>query len=119
MSDNNMEIGIDCVDISRFEDSNYLIKNLKKIFTEKEISYCQKKENTAQHYAARFAAKEAVIKALSEYQIKPYYNQIEILNNKDGKPIVNILNENNKFDIKVSLSHSRTTAVAIALISIK
>ena len=94
-----------------------LNNNLHRIFTEKEISYCEKMENPAQHYAVRFAGKEAVKKALTDYKMDVNLNQIEILNNINGKPFVNILNESkNILEIKVSLSHSKTTAIALAII---
>ena len=116
-----MEIGVDCVDISRFDKSGMLFSNnLKRVFTEKEISYCEKKENPAQHYAVRFAGKEAVKKALSNYKIELSLSQIEILNGIDGIPFVNILNDNtNGLEIKISLSHSKTIAVAFAVINNK
>ena len=113
-----MEIGIDCVDISRFNQNISSKKNiLRRIFTENEIQYCEKKEKTPQHYSARFAGKEAIVKAFSCYDIRISLNKIEILNNKQGIPFANILeNRLSNFDVKISLSHSRETAVAVAII---
>lgn len=114
-----MEIGIDCVNISRFDDK--LLSNnkfLEKVFTKNEILYCKKKAKPSQHFAVRFAGKEAVIKALSHYAVKVPFNQIEILNDEGGIPSVRILNDNlNHFDIKISLSHSIEIAMAVALVS--
>ena len=114
----NMEIGIDCIDITRFDDEKVFTKrNLTRIFTEKEIDFCQKMQYPAQHYAVRFAGKEAVQKALTEYHIDLSLNQIEILNKKNGKPFVQIGDDKIKnLMIKISLSHSKTTAIAVALI---
>ncbi len=113
-----MEIGIDCVDIQRFnKDIISKGKNLNKIFTENEILYCEKKVNKPQHYAARFAGKEAVIKAFSCYGIEILMNQIEILNKKNRTPFVKILDEKIKdHNIKISLSHSNKIAMAVALV---
>ena len=103
----SLEIGIDCVDFSEFKKDVYSNDNIiKKVFTDNEISYCEKKLNACQHFAVRFAAKEAVVKAFSCYNIKVLLNQIEILNEKNGIPFVKILNNNvGKYDIKISLSH--------------
>ena len=114
-----MEIGIDCVNISRFDDK--LLSNnkfLEKVFTKTEILYCKKKAKPSQHFAVRFAGKEAVIKALSHYDVNVPFNQIEISNDERGIPSVRILNGNlNHFDIKISLSHSIEIAIAVALVS--
>jgi len=113
-----LEIGIDCVDLSRFNKDVVSKRNiLKKIFTEQEIQYCEKKAHSYQHYAVRFAGKEAVIKAFSCYGIKLLLKQIEIVNKKNGIPFVKILDDKSSdFDIKISLSHSEETAVAVALV---
>ena len=113
-----MEIGIDCVDISRFNEDIVSKKNiLKKIFTEREIEYCEKKVKTSQHYALRFAGKEAVVKAFSCFGIEISLNQIEILNKKNGIPFVKILDDKlSNFNIKISLSHSGEIAVAVAIV---
>lgn len=114
-----MEVGIDCIDISRFEESSLLMKrNLKRMFTEKEITYCQNKEHPSQHYAVRFAAKEAIQKAFTNYNVKIPLNDIEIVHQKNGIPYAQINHESaDDYIIKISLSHSKTTAVSIAIIS--
>ena len=114
-----MEIGIDCVEISRFNKDVISKKNiLKKIFTENEIRYCEKKVKTSQHYAVRYAGKEAIVKAFSSYKLKISMNQIEILNKKNGIPFVKILDDKlNNFNIKISLSHSRKIAIAVVIVT--
>lgn len=116
-----MEIGVDCVDIDRFKKENLSSEALlKKIFTENEIHYCEEKPKPSQHYAARFAGKEAVIKALYHYKIRIPSKKIEILNDDQGIPFVRILDGNlNYFDVKISLSHSEEIAIAIAIVSKK
>jgi phosphopantetheine--protein transferase-like protein len=113
-----LEIGIDIIDISRFD--RYIISRrniLEKIFTRMEIQYCEKKLHAAQHYSVRFAGKEAVVKAFLCYGIRIPLNKIEILNKKNGSPFVTILDKNvDNFEIKISLSHSDKTAVAVAVV---
>ena len=113
-----MEIGIDIIDISRFHQDILSKRNiLKKIFTEKEIQYCEKKLHADQHYSVRFAGKEAVVKAFLCYGIRIPLNKIEILNKNNGAPFVTILDKNvDNFEIKISLSHSETTVAAVAVI---
>ena len=62
--------GTDIIEINRIKQNieKYGDKFLKRIFTKKEIEYCEKRKNSKyQSYAVRFAAKEATYKALSEY----------------------------------------------------
>ena len=113
-----MEVGIDCVNISRFSKKILSKKNsINRIFTKNEIQYCEKKANPTEHYAVRFAGKEAVIKAFNCFNIKISLNQIEILNKKNGIPYVKILDDKIvDFDMKISLSHSTDIAVAVAIV---
>lgn len=109
-------IGIDIEDISRFKNKSEAFLN--RIFTKKELDYCFKNKNCASHLAARFCAKEAVIKALSKFsKTKLSYNQIEILNNEDKSPSVNLLVDDFKnLEILVSLSHEKDKAIAQIMI---
>jgi holo-[acyl-carrier protein] synthase len=91
---------------------------MKKIFTEKEIEYCENKLKSAQHFAARFAAKEAVVKALSGHGVKINLNKVEILNDEYGIPYVNLFYSNSRyFDIKISLTHSNELTIAFVIIN--
>lgn len=114
----SLGIGVDCEEISHFKKIN---KNfLKKVFTKKELDYCKSKPNPPQHLAVRFAGKEAVIKALNSINKKVFFNEIEILNDKNGVPYVKIINNkirSKRFKIKISLSHSKDNAVAFVLVS--
>lgn len=116
-----INIGVDIEDISRFKDKTEKnsVKFLKKIYTKKELDYCFKNKNSAQHLAARFCAKEAVIKAASKlFENKLKYSQIEILNDSKGCPYVNILNiENKNLKIELSLSHEKEKAIAFVIIT--
>jgi len=114
-----LEIGVDCVDITRFKD-DIVSKSriLEKIFTENEIRYCEDKMNSYQHYAVRFAGKESVIKAFAGYGIELSLRNIEILNTEQGVPYVNVLDEEIKgYDVKISLSHTYDIAVAFVIVS--
>jgi holo-[acyl-carrier protein] synthase len=112
-----MEIGVDCIEIKRFLQFEKDDHFLSKIFTEKEIDYCRGKKNSCQHYAAHFAGKEAIIKAISHFGIQLSPNQIEILNDATGIPYVNITAEHcGQYMVKISLSHSDEIALAFVII---
>jgi holo-[acyl-carrier protein] synthase len=105
-------IGIDIEEISRFSKKKF-DKNCnfyKKIFTAKEIEYCMNKKNPYQHFAVRFCAKEATIKALQNKKIG--LKQIEIVM-KNNIPSLVLPNEMN---VSVSLSHTKKYATAVVLI---
>lgn len=110
--------GTDIIEISRIKKAINSKKDrfLKKIYTENEINYCEKKNNSKyEHYAARFAAKEAIYKALNNLlEDKISWLDVEIVNNKTGKPEVVFLNKIDKdlYDIEISISHCREYAVA-------
>ena len=77
-----------------------------------------------QHYAARFSAKEAVFKAVSdelENKFQINWKDIEILNDEKGRPYVNILNNKiqNIGDIDISLSHCKEYAIANVVVIFK
>ena len=123
-------IGTDIVNIKRMEHSlkKYGIRFKNKIFSKSEISYCEKKKNSSAFYAKRFAAKEALSKALGT-GIRKGVNlkNIEISNNKQGKPsillkgkVANYLKKkvkNKKYDIYLSLSDDKPWAQATVIIS--
>ncbi len=108
------QIGIDLVEIERFNDVKGKKQFLKNIYTPKEIRDCEKKKNFIESMAARFAAKEAVKKTIKE---KIKFNQIEIINLKNGSPKVKILDLKlkNKYRSIISISHSNKFAEAICL----
>ncbi|MBN2101786.1 MAG: holo-ACP synthase [Candidatus Aenigmarchaeota archaeon] len=107
-------IGVDIEEISRFEKNLKNKKFLDKIFTKQELEYCFSKGRPAQHLAARFCAKEAVIKAIPR---KINYKDVEIKNN-GIVPEVKV-KSNDKFKILVSLTHSNSSAMAFVLLQIR
>ena len=114
-----IKTGIDIIEVSRIKNAIESSNNkfLERVFTEKEIEYCNSKGlNKYEHLAARFAAKEACLKAISDLLENKFdisWKEIEILNSKDGRPILNLYKEiKNIESIDVSLSHLKDYAVA-------
>ena len=114
--------GVDIVEISRIKNAAKKWKKsfLEKIFTEKELEYSNEKTSSYQHLAARFAAKEAVVKALgSGLTSRMEWKDIEVWNEASGKPNVRLGGEVKRIskdmgvkDIIISMSHTRTYAIA-------
>lgn len=112
--------GVDIIEIDRIKDSIESLgdKFLNKVFTINEIKYCEsKRQQKYQHYAARFASKEAVFKAIS-IDLKDKYSicwkDIEIVNDDQGRPIVSLIGIDIKAieNIDLSISHCKQYAVA-------
>ena len=113
--------GPDIIEIERIKESIENLENkfIKEIYTEKEIEYCERRRGAKyQHYAARFAAKEAIFKAISKLLNNKYeisWKNAEVLNDENGKPYVNFINTNiiEKIeDIDISISHCKDYAIA-------
>ncbi len=120
--------GTDIIEVARIKES---IENLgdtflNKIYTPFEIEHCNsKKQMKYQHFAARFAAKEAIFKAISDLLQEKYeitWTDVQIVNNKQGKPQVEFLNKKfctNIEQIDISLSHLKEYAIATCIIVAK
>ena len=123
-------IGTDIVNIKRLEKSlkknNTNFKN--RIFSKKEIQYCEKKKKSSSYYAKRFAAKEALSKALGTGIRKGInFKDIEIINNNYGKPTIKLRGstanflkkkiKNKKYSIYLSLSDDTPWAQATVIVS--
>tara|TARA_X000001036_G_scaffold404634_1_gene412050 strand:+ start:182 stop:541 length:360 start_codon:yes stop_codon:yes gene_type:complete len=112
-------VGTDIIEVSRIER---LIKEkgskfLNKIYTQNEIDYCESKgPNKYQHYAGRFAAKEAIIKAIGDKP--PNLKNIQISNHSNGIPYVHIIPDPAFLSpsLHISISHVKKYAVAFATI---
>jgi holo-[acyl-carrier protein] synthase len=114
-------IGVDLAKIERIDKAG---KNhsgfLERVFTERERDYCSKQKFAAQHYAARFAAKEAMLKAIGTgWSAGMKWTDIEVLHGEGGGPIVNIagrvkdlLDLRGVKQILLSYSHDGDYAVA-------
>ncbi|MGL5150181.1 MAG: holo-ACP synthase [Clostridium sp.] len=117
-------IGTDIIEIERVE--NAIKKNsrfIDKILTPNEKKQLDKKGFKVESIAGRFAAKEAISKALGTGFRGFSFNDIEIINNEVGKPIVILsdklketLNIKNNINIMLSISHNRNSAIAFAMI---
>jgi holo-[acyl-carrier protein] synthase len=96
---------------------------LNRVFTPGEIKYCQSRKQATQHFTARWAAKEAVLKALGVGWRKGIsWLDVEIRNQPGGKPLAavrggvkDLIEKLGVADIHVSISHCRTHATAIAV----
>ncbi|UCH11248.1 MAG: holo-ACP synthase [Fidelibacterota bacterium] len=113
-----MVVGTDLVEVGRIQEmiERWADRFLERIFTSEEISYCQRQVRPAQHFAGRFAAKEAVKKALySAGQTEPVlFKQIQVNRDQQGAPWVRLrgLSE----IPQVSISHTDRYAVATAIL---
>ena len=120
-----IKTGIDIIEIERVKQSIEETDGrfCERVYTEKEIEYCEsKKIQKYQHYAARFAAKEAVLKAISQLLESKFdieWKDIEIQNDENGRPYVNILKQGIHIDnIDISISHCKIYAVASVVVYI-
>ncbi|MCK5306852.1 MAG: holo-ACP synthase [Candidatus Omnitrophica bacterium] len=114
--------GIDLIEVKRIKKAanRWGNKFIKRVFTDEEISYSKEKKFFYQHLAARFAAKEAVLKAFGEgWRGFVRWKDVEVLKNKDGKPHIEVYgylrelkNEKMIKSISISLSHTKDYAVA-------
>lgn len=117
-------IGTDMVEIRRIQ--NAIERNprfLQKVYTEEEIRYCQRKKNQWQSFAARFAAKEAVSKAMGTGIGPIGLREIEIISAASGQPQVVLHGAAKTFALEhaitrvsLSLSHSEAYAIATVII---
>lgn len=117
--------GTDIIEIERIKKSieksgeNFL----RLIYTEEEIKYCESKKNSKYyHYAGRFAAKEAIFKAVSgllkdKFDIS--WQNAQVINDKNGNPKVEFINIkiNEIKSIDISISHCREYAVATVVLT--
>ncbi len=116
----NVTCGTDIIEIDRIKEliEDAKEKALNKIFTHNEQEYCESRGNVKyQHYAARFSAKEAIFKAISNKlkdKFELSWNDVEIINDGNGRPEVKFMGKEIKGlkNIEISLSHCRSYAVA-------
>jgi holo-[acyl-carrier protein] synthase len=117
-----VSIGIDIIEVYRIRETiSRTPRFVERVFTTGEREYCESKgAAAAQSYAARFAAKEAFLKALKTgWRGKITWHDIEVLSGKDGVPSLKIAGEAKKIlenlgadHIHLSLSHTTEHAVA-------
>lgn len=122
----NIQCGTDIIEVERIKDAieKFESKFKTEVFTDNEISYCDSRGIMQyQHYAARYAAKEAVFKSISTLLEKKYditWKDIEILNNENGRPYVNLNKSKivDEIEIDISLSHIKEYAIANCVVKI-
>lgn len=121
-----IKTGIDIIEVERIKNSveqtgeNFL----QRVYTQHEIEYCESKNaNKYQHYAARFAVKEAVFKAIASLLADKYsisWKNVETINDENGKPIIKFVSLTKEVErelskivsIDVSISHIKEYAIA-------
>ncbi|OGW86144.1 MAG: holo-[acyl-carrier-protein] synthase [Omnitrophica bacterium RIFCSPHIGHO2_02_FULL_46_11] len=117
----SFQLGIDIVSVSRMRQAieRQGSRFLDRIFTKAEQAYCNRKRNKFENYAARFAAKEAVIKAKKGGPGRYAFRDIEVIRNLAGAPSIQIssqarkklrISPNAKFEL--TITHEREFAVA-------
>lgn len=117
-------IGTDLIEVERVAKKVAKPDFKNKVYTEREIAYCEENYNSAESFAARFAAKEAFFKALGTgWQGYFSFCEVEILNNEKGKPEVFVhgkvkafVDEHKLTNIQVSMSHLKSVASAMVVI---
>lgn len=116
-------LGTDIIEIGRIDKVivRYGHKFLDRLFTKKEQEYCLKHKMSARHFAGRFAAKEAVVKALGTGISKDiHWVDIEIFNDEHGRPYVcyssKIASMFGNPEIQISISHCKEYATAVAIL---
>lgn len=118
------EIGVDVVDVERMTFALERTPRIRqRLFTPAEIEYCEKYRFAERHYAGRWAAKEAVTKALGCGLIQ--WNGVEVMRKPRQAPTVRIFGKIEQFatmvgvreeEISISITHSELSAVAVAII---
>lgn len=112
--------GVDITEVNRLKKAvdKWGEAFLNRVFTKEELINAKTRGSLYQHLAGRFAAKEAVFKALGDAELS--WKDVEILNDKEGKPKCKILNSRGKgADVIVSISHVKNYAVANAIVTKK
>ena len=102
----DLAVGVDVQEIAAFEDQADPadLRFYERVFTAAERAWCAERPHPAQHLAARFAAKEAVVKALSEHA-ELGLEEVEVVRDADGRPGARLLCEDpERFAVKISMS---------------
>lgn len=113
---------VECLRIARMIE-NHGDLFINRVYTQREIEYCQTRKQSTQHYAGRWAAKEAILKAVGTGWSRGIsWQDMEIRNEQSGKPIValrgairDVVEERGIGEILISISHCRCHATAYAM----
>lgn len=112
--------GVDITEVKRLRQAveKWGDSFLERLFTQEELANAKTRGSLYQHLAGRFAAKEAVFKALGDAKLN--WKDVQILNGKDGRPLCRILRGRGKnTQAHISISHVKSYAVASAIITEK
>ncbi|MGE5197659.1 MAG: holo-ACP synthase [Deltaproteobacteria bacterium] len=112
--------GVDIMEVRRMRQAieKWGDEFLHRVFTSRELAHARTRASLHQHLAGRFAAKEAVFKALGDKTLS--WQDVEIINDEDGKPHCAILSgKGKKVEAHISISHVKNYAVANAIITQK
>jgi holo-[acyl-carrier protein] synthase len=119
-------IGIDIIEVERIAQSisRYGNRFCDRLFAASEQSYCESKPNKFECYAARFAVKEAVMKAFGYSHLGPVaFKDIVVLNDQYGKPNIHfygkaeqVVKDRGVKQCSISISHTQNMATAIAIL---
>jgi holo-[acyl-carrier protein] synthase len=117
-------IGIDLISIEKIAKSVKSEAFQRKVFTSAEIAICEAVSNSAERYAGKFAAKEALMKAIGKgIRQEVWFSQIEVLNRESGAPYLNLsgkaeqaLESLGGAQVHISLAHSAGLAVAVVIL---
>jgi holo-[acyl-carrier protein] synthase len=118
--------GIDVAEVPRIAESieRFGDRFLRRVFTEGEIRYCESKANRAERYAARFAAKEAAMKALGTgWNCGVRWRDVEVGRERGGRPTITFHGKAAEFaarmnakNVSLSLTHTREQAMASVIL---
>ncbi len=108
--------GVDIIEIVRIQKAveRWGELFLKHVFSPLEIENAQKFKFPYQHYAGRFAAKEAIFKAMGISHLS--WHDLTIINDSNGKPVCHYNNIDFKHRLLISISHTRNYAIASAIV---
>ncbi len=118
-------IGLDVIEVERVAEKIEKEQGFRElVFAPQEIIYCEPKARKYEHYAARFAAKEALFKALGTgWTNGTQYNEVRITSDEQGKPGISFTGDTAETlkhidltKVKISLSHLKTIAAAVVVI---
>ncbi|MDP2181246.1 MAG: holo-ACP synthase [Actinomycetota bacterium] len=116
-------LGVDIVEIDRMRDALRRHPQMReRLFSEDECAYCDKRNKPEIHYAMRFAAKEAVLKALGTGFAGMRFRDVEVSRDDSGRPVpvllgraAEVAEERGVIEMHLSLSFTHSTAVASAV----
>lgn len=119
-------VGVDTIEIARVAAllEGYGERFRRRVFTDGEQRYCDRRRRFAQHYAARFAAKEALLKALGiGLRMGVRWREVEVVNLPDGKPTLRLHGRTaqhaaafGSYRLELSLTHAQEVASAFVIL---